>query len=232
MKTPIQIIIGFALCAATAISAESVRITEENIPFVYELKAEIPTSREILAGILSEDYRKAEDEFTAREMFQKIEPVIVKRLATAKETKLWRVEITGVLAPYDFNSKSFPSQLTAKSFVQFSSGRQNYAVQFSNTEAFRDIPVEMDAAKNLSAKLRKSRVSILHVEGTIKESLEKTINYNRLKVLIFEISKMTIKLEDGTYVGEYTPSGGTGQNPAAAPLNPVKPTTKIEPAGE
>lgn len=204
MKWNITLTITGAVFALVIPSnAEAIRVTAENIAFVYESKAEIPTPPEILASLISEDYLHARDEFSAREMFQKIEPVIIKRLAAAKATELWKIEITKELPSYDFTSNSFPTGLTETTFIPFSASSQNYAAIFTNHELFRKVPVEIEAAKKLSANLRKSRLSTLIVEGVVKESLEKNMNYSKRKTISFEISKVSIKMEDGTFIGEF-----------------------------
>ena len=206
MNNKLTVTIG-AFCAFTfSAFAESVRITEENVAFTYETKAEIATPPKILAGIISTDYLNAKDEFTAHEMFAKIEPVITKRIEDAKDTKVWRIEITDQLSEYDFESKLFPTQLTEGTFIPFVTTTQRYAVKFSNFAAYRNVPVDIEAAKKLSGSLQKSRQATILVEGTVKEAVERKINYSMMKTIIFEISKVTIQLKDGTLVGEFTPT--------------------------
>ncbi len=209
MKITHFLIIASALVLPLISLAESVQVTEENIPFIYETKAEIPTPPKILAGMISEDYLRARDEFTARELFEKIEPVITKRIAAARETQLWRIEITDKLAEYDFDSKAFPTQLTEGTFIAFSVGNQRYAAKFVNPELFAKIPVELDVAKKLSGTLQKSRTVKILVEGVVKDAAEKNINYHKRKTINFEISKVVIKLADGMLVGEFSLQGKT-----------------------
>lgn len=216
MKPKFFTLLAAATCSLVGcLSAEAVRITEENAPFVYETKAEIPTPREKLAGLISADYLNATDEFTARDLFQKIEPVIDKRIETAKSTKLWRMDISKQLPQYDFDAKAFPTQFNENTFISFPNASQPYAVMFANHELFRHVPVEIEAAKNLSAALRLSRSSTFIVEGVVKDAQERTLNGRKWKAILFEITKVTIKLGDGTLVG--VRSGQEVSPPSASP---------------
>lgn len=181
--------------------AEPVRISDQNAPFVYEVKAEIPTPKESLAKMISADYRRAPDEFTAHELFEKIAPVIDKRITEAKATKEWNVVIGGQLAQYDFNKKGFPTGFSETTFIPYDNG---YALMFSNAAGFGLLPVEMANAKRLSGMLQRNRSCSIIVEGTVVGSKEEDLNYSSRKVIVLEISRLTIKLQDGTEVGAVT----------------------------
>ncbi|MBK9990661.1 MAG: DUF4852 domain-containing protein [Verrucomicrobia bacterium] len=191
------IILATIACA----NAQAVRLSDDNAPFVYEVKAEIPTPKETLAKILSNDYRNAPDEFTAHELFEKIEPVIDKRVAEAKTTKTWMIVIGAQLAAYDFKAKGFPSGFSESTFIPFNRG---YAVMFSNASDFSLVPVDMATAKGLSSSLQRNREVSITVEGALISSKEKELNYSTNKVVFIEINKVTMKLRDGTVVGEKT----------------------------
>lgn len=62
------------------------RITDGNIPFLYESRAAVRAPDHRLAAILSKDYRNAEDEFTRHDLLQQIKPVIEDRLSQARQT--------------------------------------------------------------------------------------------------------------------------------------------------
>jgi hypothetical protein len=181
--------------------AEPVRISDQNAPFVYEVKAEIPTPKESLAKMISADYRRAPDEFTAHELFEKIAPVVDKRIAESKATKEWSVVIGAQLAQYDFGKKGFPTGFTETTFIPYDNG---YALMFSNAASFGLLPVEMANAKRLSGQLQRNRSCSVIVEGTVVGAKEEDLNYSSRKVIVFEISRLTIKLQDGTEVGVVT----------------------------
>jgi len=54
------------ICAQTTYAQETERLTDDEVPFVYESRAKIPTSDDKLAGFLSAEYRNARDEFTKK----------------------------------------------------------------------------------------------------------------------------------------------------------------------
>lgn len=185
---------------ATKGGESAVIINGDNAAFAYEMKTEISTPKESLAKILSSDYRDAPDEFTAKELFGKLEPVIDKRLAEAKKTKLWSVDIRAQLSEYDFKTSGFPTNLAASTFLTYD---PNYAVRFSNSPEFGSLPVALDEAKHLANKLQKDRTINLIVEGAITEAKEQTLNRYARKVIIMKISRITMKLTDETVIGSF-----------------------------
>ena len=64
--------------------------------------------------------------------------------------------------------------------------------------------VEMANAKRLSGQLQRNRSCSVIVEGTVVGAKEEDLNYSSRKVIVFEISRLTIKLQDGTEVGVVT----------------------------
>jgi len=178
--------------------AEPPQITDENVAFAYEVNSEIPSPTESLVKIISRDYRNAADEFTARELFEKIKPIVAKRLDAAKSVQTWIVLIGDSLAPYDFSKASFPTKISDTMFVPFDNG---YAVMFTNAPEFQLLPVPVESAKAMAHKLQNNRTIELRVEGKPVGSKEKELNYSDRKVVLLEITGITIKLEDGTLVG-------------------------------
>ena len=197
-----NLIVGlFLLISCSVIYAEPERINDENAPFLYEINAEIPTPQETLAGFISQDYKNASDEFTARELFEKIKPVIEKRISEAKSINDWMILSRSRLPEYDFNKNGFPSDLSSETFVPFDN---NYAVMFTNTADFQIIPVPIEEAKSFSGTLKQSRNVTMEVVGRPVRSIEKRLNYRDLKVIMLEIEKLTFKFENGTIIGTKT----------------------------
>lgn len=178
--------------------ADTVQFSDENVPFAYEINAEIPSPTESLAKIISQDYRNAPDEFTAKELFEKIQPLIKKRMDAAKSVETWTLLIRDQLAPYDFANSGFPTEISEKTFIPFDNG---YAVMFTNGPDFQILPVPIESAKALSRKLQNRRTIELKVDGKVVGSEEKALNYGDRKVVLVEISGISVKLEDGTLVG-------------------------------
>lgn len=183
------------------LNADPVKISSDNVAFVYEVKAEIPTPKTNLAKFLSSDYRNSPDEFTAHDLFSKIEPVIDKRIAEAKQTPSWAVDIGFLLPQYDFDKKGFPTQINDETFIPLQNG---YALVFTNPSDIGLLPVDVDTAKSLAHILQRNRNASLLVEGTIVESKEKQLNYSNFKVITLKPTKIMIRLHDGTLVGSKT----------------------------
>jgi len=202
MKTSAAVLISLLPIASALHGTEPVRLNDENIAFAYEVKAEIPAPKEELAKIISVDYRNAPDEFSGRELFLKIEPVIEKRIAEAAGIPEWFVLIGSRLNEYDFDRQGFNTGFDDTTFIPFTrNGVQRYAVMFKNVADFKFLPVPIEKAKSLSDALKRSRKCDIQVEGRIVGAKEQTLNYSVYKVVELEITRLTIKLENGTLVG-------------------------------
>ena len=99
----------FLLLLSTSAFAEHIRVVEENVAFLYEARAELPVPDEELARRVSIDYANARDEFSRHDIFQRVKPIIAKRLAEARNTKLVYLAVSTNLGDYDFERKSFPT---------------------------------------------------------------------------------------------------------------------------
>lgn len=187
-----------AVSQSLATTGDSVQLTDISVAFAYESRADIPTSTENLAKIISMEYRLAPDEFTARELFKKIEPVVVQKLDEAKKTKTWSVHIGDTLAQYDFKKEAFPTGLSKATFIPYDN---YYAVRFSNAEKYEMLPVKVETARKLSEALQRGRACTMIVEGEILSTKEDKINRTTRKIADIKIKKLTVKLRDDTLVG-------------------------------
>lgn len=185
----------------TFAAADPTRLSDQNAPFVYEIKADIPTPKEAIARIISNDYRRAPDEFTAHELFEKIAPVIEKRIAEAKGTSEWALHIGANLAQYDFGQKGFPTGFSETTFIPYDNG---YAVMFTNVADFTILPLDVAQAKLLAGRLQRDRSVTTIVEGKVVGAKEEDLNFSTKKVILLEITRLTIKMKDGTLVGVRT----------------------------
>ena len=122
------VIVGFVSTArAQAVKDEAQAIDESSVAFVYETKAEVPTSEDKLAGYISADYANAPDEFLQHRMMEKLRPIIKKRLDAAKATSTFVLRIAFQLPKYDFDRNGFPSAISEMTIVPF---QNNYIVKF------------------------------------------------------------------------------------------------------
>ncbi len=156
----------FLLCflAVEAVSAEVLRITDENIPFLYEARIKTRVPDDTLAKYISSDYENAKDEFTRRDLFQQIKPVIEERIREAKQTTEVHLRISATLGTYDFERESFPTGLTSPLTIEF---ENRYSVILENLEGMDLIEMPLIEAKKLSQSLRKSRTAVFDVYGVI-----------------------------------------------------------------
>ena len=166
--------------------------------FLYEARAEIRAPDHKLAEIISRDYRNARDEFTRHDLFQKIKPVITKRITEAGETKLVLLALGGRLKDYDFDKKAFPSGFGEATFIPY---KDRYAVTFANAKDITHVAVALNVARSLAGELRRSRRARFMVYGKIVDAKEKDLNFLPHKVVDVKVTKIEILLESGTNVG-------------------------------
>ena len=174
-------------------------VNDDNVMYFYETKAEIPTRREDLAKIISRDYRTAPDEFTGQELFQKVAPVIAKRIESARSTREVSVRIGGELPAYDFQRKGFSTGISNTTFIPFKNG---YAIQYTQGSTLDLVEVPLEQAKTLSKSLGRTRRSYLTVFGTIEQAREQTLNFEQYKVIFLKPTRVVMELEGGVKVGE------------------------------
>ena len=190
-----------AICLTTFVQAEVVPINHENVAYVYEVNTKNPAPRETLAKLISAEYRDAKDETSAREAFTKIAPSIDKGIEAAKTSKLCLVKTTKELPQYDSKSASFPTGFTEDTFLPFKAYNQEFAVMFTNSGEFAQVPVSAESAKKLDSILEKDRSAEFTVEGFVKGTTERTLKGKKQKVILLEITMVRIELVNGTSVG-------------------------------
>lgn len=180
-------------------------LSDELTPFVYESRAQIPTSDEKLAEMLSSDYRNAPDEFAKHDLMQRIQPILKTRLADAKKRNEYSIRINTQLGQYDFNSKSFPSGFSETTFIPFNGNK--YGVMFDNVRAIQNIPVPLENARTLSSKLQGNRrvtaVVYCRITGTQEKKVYMLYDTKFLKASITK----AVFLSDGDEpIATLTPS--------------------------
>ena len=104
--------VGLAVLAIPAWS--QIRITDGNIPFFYESRADVRAPDHQLAAIISTDYRNADDEFTRHDLFQQLKPVIESRLSQAEQDTQVYLLIGDNLGNYAFDRSAFPTDMRSR----------------------------------------------------------------------------------------------------------------------
>ena len=157
-------ILSVLLSASVLAQEGSTRLTDDNIVFIYESRADIRTPDEWLARKISSDYRRANDEFTKYDLMQQIKPVLARRLNEARETQTVFLSIRGGLADYNFEKQSFPTGLGENTIIPYD---DPYTLVFTNGSKMSELPVPLAQARTLSARLQKSRDVAYTVTGDI-----------------------------------------------------------------
>ena len=185
---------ALALACLSAEAGAQTPVTEANILFLYEARAEIPAPHHKLAELISHEYRNARDEFTRHDLFQKIKPVIDRRLEEARSTSRVVVRVGAELADYQFEKGAFPSGFTESTYLRL---RYPYQVRFANAPDFALLRVPVDDARELSGQLRESRRCTFAIEGTIARVAE--IDW-RNKAVFVEAERVELHLQSGAKV--------------------------------
>jgi hypothetical protein len=178
------------IATAQIVRDEASVIDDSHAPFVYEAKAEIPSPPEDLAGFVSSTYRSSADEFQQHELLQKIKPVIERRIAEARATKLFVVKLGYTLPKYDFDRQGFLTPVNETSYINFNNSA--YILRFTNWQEVDFIPFEESKARYLEPTLHGNRQATLRVYGTLKECREDSINGSDKKVIYLEATKAVL----------------------------------------
>ena len=189
----IHVLCALLLFAGYAL-AEDLRVSDQNIVFLYESRAEIQAPDHHIAGVMSADYRRAQDEFTRYELMEKIKPVIDKRLAEAGKTTGVYLIVGSNLGEYDFERKGFPTGMGEGVFVNFDN---NYTVTFANGEVLGFLPVPMESARALAGQLRRSRRAAISIYGDIVSAKEQELNYYTKKTVELKVTRFEVELDSG-----------------------------------
>lgn len=201
MRLLITTMMGYLMLFSAMASADSVRVTDVNIPFFYESRAEIPTTEHNLAELLSVDYRKAKDEFTRMELFQKIKPVIDKKLEEFGATEAIIVLVGSRLKEYDFEKGAFPTDFSSNTYIPFDNG---YAVNFNNARVLEYLEIPLNEAKKLATMLQKTRKVTFEITTIIESASEQRVDYRTNKLLTTRISAVDVKAKDGSVIHRIT----------------------------
>lgn len=197
LVTTILLAVSFS---AFAENTESVLVSDDNVHYYYESRADIKATDQELAKIISVDYRNARDEFTRHDLLQKITPVLKKRLAEAKTNDKIHLRVGSKLGDYDFDKKAFPIGFGKGTFIPFKNG---YVVTFENSDGLEYIPVPLDKARELSQALQRGRQITLEIDGTPVSAMEKQLNWGHHKALSIKVTKLSVTLtRGGKKIGE------------------------------
>lgn len=190
----------FAICAVLSAlplsAAAQTRITDGNIPFLYESRAAVRAPDHRLAAILSKDYRNAEDEFTRHDLLQQIKPVIEDRLNQARQTTQVYMLIGDQLGNYDFDRSAFPTDMSENTYIRFDNG---YEVRYDNADQFGFVPVPPEEARSLAGALRSSRAVTFRMEGGVARATE---DWDR-KIVYMRVDKIVLSLKNKRLIVEH-----------------------------
>lgn len=231
---------GRTLLASVALSVlaipawAQVRITDSNIPFLYESRAAVRTPDHKLAAIISTDYRNADDEFTRHDLFRQLKPVIESRLSQAAQDARVYLLIGARLGDYDFDRSAFPTGMSESTFIRFAEnlfsvlGHYGYQVRFDNSDQITFVPVPPERARSFASALRRSREVSFRVEGQISRVAE-----DESKIVYMNVTKIVISLKRNQreIVSYEIPRRSPDEQSAAPPSStpPAPPVERIAP---
>ena len=173
-------------------------ITTDNIPFIYESRAEVPAPAELLFPLISQDYRRLRsggDEFALRDLADRLQPVLERRLLNARDVSRVTVKFGSVAGEYDFERSGFPTSFSELSYVPYAS--RAYAIKFSNSADLSFVPVAESVARELSSSMRRDRGILIDVTGSILSAEETSVG----KTVLVRAEQVDIALKSGRKVG-------------------------------
>lgn len=179
-------------------------LTDESVAFVYDSLTQEKTSDTVFAYAISQDFRRAKEEFTRYDIVQALQPEIKERLRHAGEAKAFGVIVRGRLNEYDFERKLFPIDLHGPPgddprYVWFN---QDYAAKLSNVQGQIELPVPFDSAKKLADELQNSREVECVVVGRITSAKQGETNRKPSpKILSIEAEYINVRFTNGREVG-------------------------------
>lgn len=197
MAKAIWIITALVFCGFCY--AGEVRLSNDNIPYMYESRAAIAAPDHKMAELISVEYRRAKDEFTRHDLFKQIKPVLEDKLREGKNTKTVTLRIGTEIGEYDFEKTSFPTGLTETTFVPFSNG---YAATFINGNKFANMFVPVDRARGFAPLLRKSRQGVMVIVADVVGTEEINLDWRHKKALKLRIRYFQLIHQNGKELGE------------------------------
>ena len=190
-----------AVLLAAGAPAETTRITDDNIAFLYESRAAVAAPDHTLAEVISVDYRNAKDEFTRHDLFQRIEPVIRERLREAKAADRVQLLVANAVLDYDFERGAFPTGFSTATYFDYQVGRAysdttRYRVRFANGDELAHVPVTVEDARRFSAHLRRSRDATYRIDCVPGRAVEE----RGRKTLYVTATRVEMSLANGSRV--------------------------------
>ena len=197
-----------AVCLVLSFAAYSVseemRIDDVSIAFLYESRVsdrERYLEDEVLAGILSQEFKMSRDEFERREMMQTLGPEVKRRLADGAATSEVYLDLGVLLGEYNFEKGGFPTGWSASTYVEYD---YSFAVMFDNGAAVSLFPMELEAARELARELRNNRDVVMRLRGDIVGHERRQLNRRRHRVLYINVKSMVMT----TAMGSVHEAGG------------------------
>ena len=175
--------------------------TDDNIPFIYESRAEVPAPAELLFPLISQDYRRLRsdgDEFALRDLADRLQPTLERRLLNARDISRVTVKFgSGALGEYDFERSGFPTSFSESSYIPFDTRVGRYAIRFSNAANLSFVPVAESVARGLSSSMRRGRDISITVTGSILSAEETSVG----KTVFVRAEQVDVALKSGEKVG-------------------------------
>jgi len=172
-------------------------ITPSTAPYIFDAFAAKPRGDAYIAGIVSQDFKSAPDEFSQWDYFQKLQPVIQRKIKDAKAAGSFRLKVGGDLERYNFDNMSFPTGYDTNAIITL--GNLSYSVKFVNVTDFAFIPVPIESARKFQVQLRESRAVTFEVVVTPVGGQFESGGFN---VIQARIQSFRILMPDGQVLAE------------------------------
>jgi hypothetical protein len=192
---------SFIFLASAVAIAEDTTLSDANVPYLYESRAKIPAPDYKLAGYISVEYHNAQDEFTKRDLFIKIKPVLQERLTQARTTTDVILHVNTNIGEYNFEKHAFPTGFSDSTYIPFSNG---YAAIFVNTKDTEFVAVPETRARDFASILRQGRQGTMVIKAKIVGTEERQVDYLHNKVLKLWATEFKLLHHNGHEFGSKT----------------------------
>lgn len=177
--------------ADRATSLESyVQINDGNqFMWSYLSLAKLPIDYKEIAGVISNDYRYASDEFKKNDLLTAIKPRIDAEIAKAVSQRYIKLVIDRPLEKYDFEQKGFPvdGSVWQPGSYRYYNNNPAYKLSFTNGSNFRYLKVESEAdARNIETSRSKYDAMTLTVYAYIQDAdiSNKSVSAEIVKIIL------------------------------------------------
>lgn len=186
-----RVLISFLLLSfSSLVLAEHKYLTDQDAFYHYEALAELRTPKKELLKLISEDYRKARDEFTRHDLANEYWPTITAKIdALKKSERKILIRTSERIGEYDFDKNAFSLDVSTGTYFPY--GR-SHAAMFTNADKLSTLTVPMAKARQFSELLADSRKVRVEFFGRTVSAEERKFGMSTKKTISIKVDKLVV----------------------------------------